>query len=451
MDAQQPTSDRITEGLRWADETRDLLIAPGAIRNIAPFFRKNFGEKRPVLVADPDTLAAVGGWQAFDALKIGGEKIDTFLFPRGIHAEMKHCDALRSSGLLSAEDALPIAVGSGTINDLVKYTATLSGKPYLTVGTAASMDGYTSFGASIEANQCKQTFPCSAPRALLLDVEIVRNAPLEMAAAGYADLAAKIPAGADWILADCIGTEPIDSVAWDLVQRDLRSWLSQPEGIPQRNVAATTALIEGLILSGLAMQKAKSSRTASGAEHQFSHLLDNEHHTYRGATPSHGFKVGVGTILSLALYEEVLTWDAAVFDRALATLSDRFVTWPTIEREVRASFHEPGLVETALEQCRKKYVDESETRRRIILFRDHWPELRERIQAQLIPAAEMQRMIHAAGAPSTPEEIGLDRVRVESCLAKARLLRCRYNVLDFIADIGGRERKRPDDLRWVLS
>ena len=433
MESSNSTSRRIAEGLRLADETRDVRIAPGAIAEIGPFFRKNFGEKKPFAVADPDTLAAIGGREALAPLGLENEP---FLFPRGIHAEMKHVDALRASGLFDSPDAIPVAVGSGTVNDLVKYASTLSGKPYLIIGTAASMDGYTSFGASIEADGCKQTFPCSAPLAVLIDTMVVQNAPAEMTAAGYADLAAKIPAGADWILADLLGTEPIDRAAWGLVQDHLRDWLAAPDGIPRRDPAAVTSLIEGLIMSGLAMQKAKSSRTASGAEHQFSHLLDNERHTFRGKTPSHGFKVGVGTISTLALYEKVLAWDDAVFEKAIETLPARFNSWEAVEREVRASFSDDGLIRTVLEQCRKKYVDEAETLRRIELFRSNWPELRGRIQAQLIPAAEMQQMIHAAGAPSVPEEIGIDRVRLKSCYAKARLLRCRYNVLDLVADIG---------------
>ena len=143
-----------------------------------------------------------------------------------------------------------------------------------------------------------------------------------------ADLIAKIPAGADWILADLIGTEPIDPVAWSLVQDSLRDWVANPEGIASGNRKALTFLIEGLIMSGLAMQKAKTSRTASGAEHQFSHLWDNQHHQFNGETPSHGFKVGVGTVSTSALYEKILsTWNETTFDVAIASIPQNFRTW----------------------------------------------------------------------------------------------------------------------------
>src|SRR4029077_17844815 len=106
-------------------------------------------------------------------------------------------------------DAIPIAVGSGTINDLTKLAAHHAGRSYLCVATAASMDGYTAFGASITYQGSKQTFDCPAPAAVIADLDIICAAPGDMNAWGYADLLAKVTAGADWLLADALGIEPI--------------------------------------------------------------------------------------------------------------------------------------------------------------------------------------------------------------------------------------------------
>jgi len=67
----------------------------------------------------------------------------------------------RLTASLKQHDAIPVAVGSGTINDLVKLAAHQSGRSYLCVATAASMDGYTAFGASITHQGAKQTFQLS--------------------------------------------------------------------------------------------------------------------------------------------------------------------------------------------------------------------------------------------------------------------------------------------------
>ena len=190
-------------------------------------------------------------------------------------------------------------------------------------------------------------------------------------------------------------------------------------------------------MSGLAMQKAKSSRTASGAEHQFSHLWDNQRHTYQGSTPSHGFKVGIGTISTSALYDRILsTFSEKTFEDAISNLPQTWRPWNVIEEQARSAFQDPGLLETVLKQCRLKFVDPSETRRRLELFREIWPELKEKLRNQLMNAETVQRMIRESTAPSTPEEIGIDRPRLQRSYEEAQMLRCRYNVLDWILDLG---------------
>ena len=128
---------------------------------------------------------------------------------------------------MQSHDAIPVAVGSGTINDLVKLAAHRSGRPYLCAATAASMDGYTAFGASITHEGAKQTFHCPAPRAVIADIAVMKGAPSDMSASGYADLLAKVTAGADWLLADALGVEALDETAWQLVQGGLRDALAR--------------------------------------------------------------------------------------------------------------------------------------------------------------------------------------------------------------------------------
>ena len=130
-----------------------------------------------------------------------------------------------------------------------------------------------------------------------------------MNAAGYADLAAKIVSGADWILSDALEIEPIHDTAWSFTQPRLREWLSDPRGVRSGNSRALSGLAEGLLMTGFGMQTTKSSRPASGAEHQFSHLWDMQHHTYKGRIPFHGFKVGIGTLCSAFFYECLLETD----------------------------------------------------------------------------------------------------------------------------------------------
>ncbi len=187
-------------------------------------------------------------------------------------------------------------------------------RPYMVVGTVASMDGYSAFGASITQSGSKDTVNCSVPQVVLVDLDVIAKAPKIMNVWGYGDMMAKVVAGADWILADAAGVEPIISSAWETVQAPLRSWIGSPDAISANDLFSLRHLVYGLLMSGLAMQACNNSRPASGAEHQFSHLWDMQHHAFQGKSPSHGFKVGIGVLVSLALYEDMLRRDLHSFD-----------------------------------------------------------------------------------------------------------------------------------------
>src|SRR6185295_5571882 len=92
-----------------------------------------------------------------------------FIFTNpNFYAEHSFVESLQTQ--LAMTDAIPIAIGAGTINDITKLSAHQVSRPYMTVATAASMDGYTAFGASIAQRGLKQTFACPAPRAVIADI-----------------------------------------------------------------------------------------------------------------------------------------------------------------------------------------------------------------------------------------------------------------------------------------
>ena len=182
--------------------------------------------------------------------------------------------------------------------------------------------------ASISWQNAKQTFDCPAPVAVLADTAVLAAAPKDMTAAGYADLAAKVPAGGEWIIADLVGSEPIIPEAWHVLQDDLDSLLSDPEGVAAGKPEAVGSLFEGLILSGFAMQAARSSRPASCCDHLFSHILDMTHHRYKGKFVSHGFQVAIGTLTMCRVFEKFYKVDVDAID-----VDACVAAWPTLEQE----------------------------------------------------------------------------------------------------------------------
>ena len=423
----------IAEALRAARETRWLELGQGVLGRTAEVFRQQFGDKPALLVADTNTFAAAGQAVREAFHRAGRACREPFVFtdPK-LYAEHKHVAALEEA--LGGHDAIPIAVGSGTINDLTKLAAHRAGRPYLAVATAASMDGYTAFGASITYQGSKQTFSCPAPRAVVADLDVICAAPADMNASGYADLLAKVLAGADWLVTDALGVEAIDRTAWAIVQGGLRAAVANPAGVRNRNPEAVRQLTEGLLLSGFAMQSAQSSRVASGAEHQFSHLWDMQHHVHKGQTPLHGFKVGIGTLAIASLYEYVLARRLENLD-----VGSCCAQWPdeaARERTARGLFSQQDLTTVALEESRAKWVNAAGLRRQLKTLRRVWPDLRERLRQQLIPWPELKGMLRAAGAPVEPEEIGISRARLRESFRQAYFLRRRFTVLDLTARCG---------------
>jgi glycerol-1-phosphate dehydrogenase [NAD(P)+] len=428
--SQSPQRVSVSEAIGAARDTRCLELGQGVLGRTPQIFRQQFGDKPALLVADTNTFAAAGQaiLEAFRRAGHDCRKPFVFTDPR-LYAENSYVVALEAA--LQGHEAIPIAVGSGTINDLTKVAAHRTGRPYLAVATAASMDGYTAFGASITCQGSKQNFDCPAPVAVVADLDVICAAPAGMNAAGYADLLAKTTAGADWLLADALGVEAIDRKAWSIVQGGLREALADPAGVRNRDVEAVRQLTEGLMLGGFAMQWVKSSRPAAGAEHQFSHLWDMQRHLYKGQIPLHGFKVGIGTLAAAGLYEYLLTQRLDNLD-----VESCCARWPdeaAREASVRALFRQPDLTKVALQESRAKWVEAGFLRGQLETLRCAWPRVKERLRQQLIPLTELKTRLRAAGAPVEPEEIGISCERLRESFQQSYYLRRRFTVLDLAA------------------
>lgn len=420
--------NKVEIALSRTTDTKALVIGKNTLPQVADMFKQLFPGKRAVVIADRNTWRVAGCDVQRILAEAGVAQDEPHIFadPK-LYAEWTFVEEL--DGCLAATDAIPVAVGSGVINDLTKLCAHHNGRRYLVVGTAASMDGYTAYGASITKDGNKQTFDCPAPLGMVLDPAISAAAPAKMSASGYADLIAKIPAAADWMLADAVGSEAIDEFAFSTVQDGLRDALSDPKGVNEGNVTKVEQLAEGLLLSGFAMQAIQSSRPASGAEHQFSHLWDMEHLKFNGASVSHGFKVGIGTLASTAFLEMLLEEDVAGLD--VDACVSAWKSWDQTERDIRAIFdNDPEFVSRGLVETKNKYVNKEGLRRQLELLKAAWPELRERIRNQIIPFGEVRRRLELVGAPYEPEHIGVSRLKFRASFEKIPYMRSRYSVVD---------------------
>ena len=425
---------KIENVLQRTTDTKDLIIGAGAVSRTAEMFKQLFPGQKAIIIADSNTWRVAGESVRKSLNNAAIEQDEPFIFTdEDLYAEWKYVEEMQAH--LRGTEAIPIAVGSGVINDLTKYVSHTLGRRYMCVGTAASMDGYTAYGSSITINGNKQTVDCPAPYGFVMDPEIAAAAPKELAASGYADLIAKIPAGADWMLADVTGNEPIDRFAWDAVQDGLREALGDPAAVFAGDIAKTEALAEGLLMSGFAMQAIQSSRPASGTEHQVSHCWDMEDLCFNGKHVSHGFKVGIGTLASTASIEYLLQQDIENLD--IDSCTDAWKSWEEQEKEIREVFEGmPGHTARGLKEAHDKYVSKEELRRQLESLKRAWPTLKEDIRKQIIPFAQVKENLRLVGAPYEPEHIGVTRERLRKTFSYIPYMRSRFANIDIIYRCG---------------
>ena len=426
--------NKVENALKRTTDTKDLFIGRGVVTRTAEMFMKLFPQKTAVIVADVNTWEVAGKDVHASLNEAGVPQARPYVFEdEELYAEWKYVEKLQE--YLASVDAVAIAVGSGVINDLTKYVSHVLGRRYMCVGTAASMDGYTAFGASITKDGNKQTFQCPAPYGFVMDSIIAAAAPKELAASGYADLIAKIPAGADWMLADLVGNDSIDEFSWELVQGGLRESLADPAAVHAGDIEKTEALSEGLLMSGFAMQAIQSSRPASGTEHQFSHCWDMENLCHEGKHVSHGFKVGIGTLASTAVVEFLLTKDLEALD--VEKCVSEWKSWSEMEEEMNNVFSgKPVLLSRGLNEARAKYVDKEGLRKQLGLIRDSWTEMKVKIKNQIIPFDEVRENLRLIGAPYEPEHIGVSRERMRTTFSYIPYMRSRFTALDVVYRCG---------------
>ncbi|MCI6328621.1 MAG: sn-glycerol-1-phosphate dehydrogenase [Bacteroidales bacterium] len=426
--------NEIETALQRARDTKALEFGEGAMERLPKMLEALFPGKKVVIVADDNTYNAAGRKVCGILDAAGTQMEDSFIFKDpDLYAEWSYLQLLEA--YLKERDAVPVAVGSGVINDLTKLASHHLGRRYVIVGTAASMDGYTAYGASITYEGNKQTFDCPAPLGVVFDPAVAAKAPAGMSASGYADLLAKVPAGADWIISDAVGSEAIDDFAFNLVQKNLRKALSDPAAVADGDVEATGMLADGLIMSGFAMQAISSSRPASGTDHQFSHFWDMEGLCYNGRHVSHGFKVGIGTMVSTACLEFLISKDLTKLDIDACVAA--WPTWEAQEAYIRKIFEgKPGHLARGLAESRAKYCGPEEIRCQLNAIVAVWPELRERIREQIIPFDDVKEMLRLVGAPSRPEEIGVSKARLRDTFKCIPFMRNRYTGIDLIYRAG---------------
>lgn len=282
----------------------DMSIRKGAIEDL-PKMAEPFKDGKILVVFDNHTYE-VAGKRAVELLKENGFNVKELLFDTG--DDILIPDEKTLGRIVQEQDldtSLMVAVGSGVINDSVKFVTSRSGLPYIIVATAPSMDGYVADGAPIFSQGYKYSPVAHLTYGLVGDTDILKTAPQDLIQAGYGDVVGKITAIADWDLAVKANNDYRCDTCVTLVNRALDKCFAKAEGLKERDPESLGALLEALTLTGVAMALVNISRPASGAEHMLSHFWEMDY-IARGLNPNHhGIQVGVATPIIARFFEEL--------------------------------------------------------------------------------------------------------------------------------------------------
>jgi glycerol-1-phosphate dehydrogenase [NAD(P)+] len=200
-----------------------------------------------------------------------------------------------------------VGIGGGRTVDVAKYAASMVGLPYVSVATTLTHDGLASPVASLESHGRKASYGVHVPIAVFVDIEQVRTAPIEHIRSGVGDVLSNLSSIADWELARRVTGEAVDGLSVSLARTAAEAIIDLDPGTDR----FLTSLADALILSGIAMTVAGTSRPCSGACHEISHALD----AYHGSPGLHGAQVAFGARFATWLRGERELF--AVIDRVM--------------------------------------------------------------------------------------------------------------------------------------
>jgi glycerol-1-phosphate dehydrogenase [NAD(P)+] len=204
---------------------------------------------------------------------------------------------------LNSSDLI-IAVGSGTISDLCKYTSFKTGIPYVIFPSAASMNGYLSKNASITVNSHKKTLAATLPEAIFCDIEILKNAPKILTKAGIGDSMCFYSCWFDWLLSHLLLETEFNHESFALLSDEMSDFINNYKNFSDNELLEI--LMKILLLSGASMTLAGSSSPASQSEHLIAHAYSMKY-PLQSAQVLHGLQIASTTLISAKIQEELIS------------------------------------------------------------------------------------------------------------------------------------------------
>jgi len=408
----------------------DIVIEKEAI-TFLPSLINQYNFKKIFIVADINTY------------KVAGEIVETVLkgnrfgFKKYIFKDKEHLipDEKAVGKLLiqiPKDTDLILTIGSGTLNDLSRYLSYKLSIPYFIVVTAPSMDGYASIVSPLIVNDLKTTYEAISPRAIIADINIIKNAPMEMITAGVGDMLGKYTCLCDWELGRIINGEYYCETVVNIIRSSIQKCVSNIDGIKNRDDFAIKNLMEGLVLSGIAMSFVGNSRPASGSEHHLSHFWEMMFLLEGKKAILHGTKVGIAAVVITKLYE-LLATKTVNFNNAIDKVNSfNQEEWVKCIKKIYKTAA-PGII-TLEESVQKNSIEKYN--KRIQIIKSKWNDIIRTIKKIVSSTQKIEEILLKLNAPISPLQLGIGNSAILNSIIFAKEIRNRYTVLQLLWDLG---------------
>ena len=364
-----------------------------------------------LLVSDQNTYKVCGK----EVAKILGDKITTsIMFEMGDAPLIPNEDAIAAIHAKYVDGVdLILGVGSGVINDLCKIVSFERKLPYYIVATAPSMDGYASVGSALILKGMKVTLNAAPPKAIIADTKVLKDAPMDMIQAGYGDIIGKYSCLNDWKLSALINDEYFCQKVYDITYEMADKVKGLAEGVVKRDEDAVGALMEALVVVGIAMAYVGNSRPASGSEHHFSHYFEITGILTGKPYLAHGIDVVYSAVLTAKIRELIL---------ASAPVRREFneEEW---KREVERIYLSSADEVVALQKKLGWYWEDNSEK-----VLPKWDEIKA-LLAEAPTEAEMLQMVEAVGMNYQEFMDLYGQAKIDDGVLYAKDLKDRYSVL----------------------
>lgn len=406
-----------------------IILGEGTLSQLSSVVR-SFDASHVFLLSDQNTEAAAGA-SVRQILANDGIAVSSYTFAK-FPLEPNEANVGLAVMHYDSRAQLIIAIGSGVINDIGKLLSKTANCPYVIVATAPSMDGYASATSSMTVDGLKSSVPSKQADVILGDLDILCQAPMKMMISGLGDMLAKYVSICEWRLSALITGEYFCPEIAALVRASLKACTDHAEGLLKRDKAAVSAVMEGLILCGAAMQCAGLSRPASGMEHYLSHVWDMRGEEFGTAVETHGIQCAVGTLRTIRCYETILSLQP---DQEKALSHAASFSYDLWKQQLRSLLGRSAEAMIALEEKEQKYSPRLH-KNRLAIISSNWDTIAAIIREELPSSSSLETLMKRLGCPTTLEEIGQSENLFPLVFQATRDIRDKYVLSRLCWDLG---------------